>query len=87
MLPLTDRPLKEGDIINIDVTVYLNGYHGDTSRTFFVGKPSPNAQRLVEATEEALQAAIKVTSVDGCRKDCRLLLGRAWAACSALWHN
>jgi hypothetical protein len=41
--------------------VFLNGYHGDTSRTFYVGKPSPNAQRLVEATEEALQAAIKVT--------------------------
>jgi hypothetical protein len=55
------RPLREGDIINIDVTVFLNGYHGDTSRTFYVGKPSPNAQRLVEATEEALQAAIKVT--------------------------
>jgi methionine aminopeptidase len=59
------RPLREGDIINIDVTVFLNGYHGDTSRTFYVGKPSPNAQRLVEATEEALQAAIKVT-----RKNC-----------------
>lgn len=56
----TCRPLQEGDIINIDVTVYLNGYHGDTSRTFYVGKPSANAQRLVEATEEALQAAIKV---------------------------
>lgn len=54
------RPLQEGDIINIDVTVYLNGYHGDTSRTFYVGKPSANAQRLVEATEEALQAAIKL---------------------------
>lgn len=54
------RQLHEGDIINIDVTVYLNGYHGDTSRTFFVGKPSSNAKRLVEVTEEALQAAIKV---------------------------
>lgn len=32
-----DRALKDGDIINIDVTVFLNGYHGDTSRTFFVG--------------------------------------------------
>jgi hypothetical protein len=46
--------------VNIDVTVYLNGYHGDTSRTFFVGKPSPNAKRLVDANEEALQEAIKV---------------------------
>jgi methionine aminopeptidase len=31
------RPLEDGDIINIDITVYLNGYHGDTSRTFLVG--------------------------------------------------
>lgn len=31
------RPLEDGDIINIDITVYLNGYHGDTSQTFFVG--------------------------------------------------
>eukprot|EP00882_Tetradesmus_deserticola_P001967 GHRQ01002107.1.p1 GENE.GHRQ01002107.1~~GHRQ01002107.1.p1 ORF type:complete len:341 (+),score=96.59 GHRQ01002107.1:283-1305(+) len=54
------RQLQEGDIINIDVTVYLDGYHGDTSRTFFVHDPEPNARRLVEANEEALQAAIKV---------------------------
>jgi methionyl aminopeptidase len=54
------RPLREGDVINIDVTVYLNGYHGDTSKTFFVGKPSPNAKRLVDANEEALQEAINV---------------------------
>ena len=31
------RPLKDGDIVNIDITVYLDGYHGDTSKTFFVG--------------------------------------------------
>lgn len=33
----SSRPLEDGDIVNIDVTVYLNGYHGDTSRTFLVG--------------------------------------------------
>eukprot|EP00775_Hariotina_reticulata_P003656 gene3656-3917_t len=54
------RLLQDGDIVNIDVTVYLNGYHGDTSRTFFVGQPRPAAERLVAATEEALQEAIKV---------------------------
>ena len=34
-----DRPLEDGDIVNVDVTVYLNGYHGDTSRMFYVGEP------------------------------------------------
>lgn len=58
---LPHRPLREGDIVNIDVTCYLNGYHGDTSRTFFVGSPTPHAKRLVEANEEALREAIKVT--------------------------
>eukprot|EP00878_Enallax_costatus_P022614 GHUV01024007.1.p1 GENE.GHUV01024007.1~~GHUV01024007.1.p1 ORF type:complete len:291 (+),score=70.52 GHUV01024007.1:617-1489(+) len=54
------RPLREGDIVNIDVTVYLNGYHGDTSRTFYVGTPSPSTRKLVEANEEALREAIQV---------------------------
>lgn len=54
------RPLKDGDIVNIDVTVYLNGYHGDTSTMFYVGTPSPAAKRLCEATWEALEAAIKI---------------------------
>jgi len=57
---LACRALLDGDIVNIDVTVYLNGYHGDTSRTFFVGQRRPAAERLVAATEEALQEAIKV---------------------------
>jgi len=42
------RPLRSGDIINIDVTVYLGGYHGDCSRTFLVGKVGDRAKRLVE---------------------------------------
>lgn len=58
--PPTHRPLREGDIVNIDVTVFLDGYHGDTSRTFYVGTPSPSARALVEANEEALREAIKV---------------------------
>lgn len=33
------RPLKDGDIVNVDVTVYLNGFHGDTNATFLVGEP------------------------------------------------
>eukprot|EP00238_Polyblepharides_amylifera_P010623 CAMPEP_0196579936 /NCGR_PEP_ID=MMETSP1081-20130531/25821_1 /TAXON_ID=36882 /ORGANISM="Pyramimonas amylifera, Strain CCMP720" /LENGTH=296 /DNA_ID=CAMNT_0041899661 /DNA_START=228 /DNA_END=1118 /DNA_ORIENTATION=+ len=52
--------LQDGDIINVDVTVYLNGYHGDTSRMFLVGNVSPENKHLVESTREALMRAIKV---------------------------
>ncbi|CAI6003266.1 unnamed protein product [Closterium sp. NIES-64] len=58
------RPLEDGDIINIDVTVYLNGYHGDTSKTFYCGNVSTAAKKLVEVTEEALNAAIAVCGPD-----------------------
>lgn len=54
-----DTPLKDGDILNIDVTVILNGWHGDTSRMFWVGKPSIKAKRLCDATYNALMEAIK----------------------------
>ncbi|KAF3325763.1 methionine aminopeptidase 1B [Carex littledalei] len=54
------RPLKDGDIINIDVTVYLNGYHGDTSKTFFCGDVDESAQQLVKVTEECMMKAISI---------------------------
>ncbi|KLO14520.1 methionyl aminopeptidase [Schizopora paradoxa] len=54
-----DRSLKDGDIVNIDVTVYLDGFHGDTSRTFLVGNVDIEGRKLVTATEIALQAGIK----------------------------
>jgi methionyl aminopeptidase len=57
-IPNPRQILKEGDIINIDVTPILDGYHGDTSRTFFVGTPSPDAKKLVEVTEECLRRGI-----------------------------
>ncbi|EGD78862.1 methionine aminopeptidase 1D [Salpingoeca rosetta] len=53
-----DRELQEGDIINIDVTVFLNGVHGDTSRTFAVGAVDRSAERLIEGAEKALHDAI-----------------------------
>lgn len=59
-IPNAKQVLKEGDIINIDVTPILDGYHGDTSRTFFVGEPSPLARKLVEVTEECLNRGIAV---------------------------
>lgn len=53
-------PAQDGDIINIDVTVFLNGFHGDTSRTFLVGNVDPEARKLVAVTEEALARAIAI---------------------------
>ena len=55
-----DTVIQNGDIINVDVTVYLNGYHGDTSRTIMVGEVTEEVRRLVETTERALDAAIAV---------------------------
>ncbi|GKU98979.1 hypothetical protein SLEP1_g11906 [Rubroshorea leprosula] len=54
------RPLEDGDIINIDVTVYLNGYHGDTSATFFCGDVDEEARNLVKVTKECLDRAISI---------------------------
>ncbi|XP_066322674.1 methionine aminopeptidase 1D, chloroplastic/mitochondrial-like isoform X3 [Miscanthus floridulus] len=54
------RPLEDGDIINIDVTVYLNGYHGDTSATFLCGDVDDEAKKLVKVTRECLDKAISI---------------------------
>jgi methionyl aminopeptidase len=56
----TDRPLKDGDILNMDVTVILDGWHGDTSRMYYVGEVKRKAQRLVEITYEAMMRGISV---------------------------
>lgn len=53
-----DKVLKSGDVINIDITVIKNGYHGDTSRMFFVGEPSILAKRLAEITYECMWLGI-----------------------------
>jgi len=52
------RSLRSGDIVNIDVTVILNGWHGDTSRMFMIGKTPVKARRLVKVTYECLQRGI-----------------------------
>ena len=52
--------LKEGDIVNVDVTALKNGWHGDTSRTFKVGKVSIKAEKLIKASYEAMMKAIKI---------------------------
>ena len=53
-----DRRLRNGDIINIDITVIKDGYHGDTSRMFFVGKPSVIAERVTRISRECLWRGI-----------------------------
>lgn len=55
-----DKKLKDGDIVNIDVTVIKDGYHGDSSKMFIVGKPSILAERLVRVTQESLYKAIRL---------------------------
>lgn len=52
------KVLKDGDIINIDVTVIKDGYHGDTSKMFMIGKPSIKAQNVVKITQECLYIGI-----------------------------
>lgn len=65
-IPRSDQILSEGDIINVDVTAIVDGFHGDTSRTFLVGtKVSAVAERLVRVTEECLQRGIKSVIVGG----------------------
>ena len=54
-----DKRLKQGDIINVDVTVIKDGWHGDTSRMFAVGKIAPAAQRLIDITREAMWIGIR----------------------------
>jgi len=53
------RPLVDGDIISIDVTVYLNGFHGDCSKTFPVGEVDNHAKTLINVTEESLRKGIE----------------------------
>jgi len=58
-IPNDAKVLKEGDIVNIDVTVIKNGWHGDTSRMYYVGTPTVMAKRLVDVTHEAMWRGIR----------------------------
>jgi len=59
-IPSPAKILKDGDIINIDVTVIKDGFHGDTSKMFHVGKTNVMAKRLVDTAREAMVAGIKL---------------------------
>ncbi len=58
-VPSKDKIIKEGDIVSVDTVALKNGFHGDAARTFIVGKPSKEAQKLVEVTEQAFFEGIK----------------------------
>jgi len=64
-----DKKLKNGDIINIDITVIKDGYHGDTSKMFFVGEPSIRTIRLVELTYDCMTRGIKLVRPGVCLGD------------------
>ena len=55
-----DKKLKSGDIINIDITVIKDGFHGDTSKMFMVGEPSIRARRLIDITYDCMALGIKM---------------------------
>ncbi|MDJ0837185.1 MAG: methionyl aminopeptidase [Acidobacteriota bacterium] len=64
-IPSENCVLKEGDILNIDVTSYLNGFHGDTSRTIYVGTPSEQAKLVTETARECLELGIQAVKPHG----------------------
>ena len=58
-IPDNNKTLKDGDILNIDVTVIKDGWHGDTSKMFLIGKCAPHNKRLVKVTQECLYKGIE----------------------------
>jgi methionyl aminopeptidase len=58
-IPADKKILKDGDILNIDITVIKDGYHGDTSKMFCIGKTATHAQRLVDITQQCLYRGIE----------------------------
>src|SRR3954471_2968122 len=60
-----DRPLVDGDIVNCDITIYLDGMHGDCSATFIVGEVGAPTRRLVDVTAECLRAGVAVVHPGG----------------------
>jgi methionyl aminopeptidase len=79
-IPRPDERLAPGDILNVDVTTCLDGFHGDTSATFFIGEPGPEARRLVEVARACRDAGVGVVR-DGAR------LGDIGAAIEEIAHR
>jgi methionyl aminopeptidase len=64
-----DKKLKAGDVVNVDVTVIADGYHGDTSRMYYVGEPPIQARRLCEITYECMWLGIRTVRPGACLGD------------------
>ncbi len=64
-----NKKLKRGDIVNVDITVIKDGFHGDTSKMFFVGEPSILARRLVQVTQNAMWTGIEQVRPGTCLGD------------------
>lgn len=63
------RVLREGDIINVDITTYYRSFHGDTSKTFFVGKSKPKGDKIVRIAQECLELGIRAALPNRCIHD------------------
>ena len=68
-IPKDRETLKDGDIVNVDVTTQLDGFHGDCSATFFVGEVSADARRVTETSRECLRLGIATVRPDGRIRD------------------
>ena len=79
-IPSDKAILKEGDIVNVDITVYLNKFHGDTSKTFCVGEVSPEIKKLVDVTYQCMMVGIEQVRPGG-------RLGDIGAAVAELAHR
>jgi len=79
----SDKKLKDGDIVNLDITVIKDGFYGDTSRMFIVGKPSVQGKRLCEVTYACLWAGIRQVRPGARLGD----IGHAYAAEPALFEG
>ncbi len=66
-IPSEQTILKDGDIVNIDITSILNGYHGDTSAMFYAGKPNREAREVVDCARECMDAGIEAAGKAGSR--------------------
>lgn len=64
-IPTKTEILKDGDILNIDVTTYLNKFHGDTNKTFLVGNVAPEIKKLVDITYQCMRAGIATVKPGG----------------------
>lgn len=64
-IPSAKSKLRDGDIVNVDITTILHGYHGDVSKTFLVGNVTPKAKKLVKVTKECLDLAIETVKIGG----------------------